>query len=802
MDESSTSKQGWINFVALLGLAVAVVWFCEDIIFRGHVPFFRDLATYSYPLKYSLAKSFNEGEIGLWDRHMAAGFPILAAFQAGAFYPPNVAFYLLSFFDALRCIFLLHFLIAATGAYCLCRRWKSPPYLSMVAAILFAFGGTTVSLTNLLNHFQTTVWLPWMVLCWEHLLDERSWKTFSLLTIVLLNGLLAGSPEVYVFSLGILVLDGFRLSARGQGLTVIRMTFLLVIVNLIVVALGMIQFLPTFELLLESRRGGLIPFNEASYWSLRPMSLLGLIFPDKEVDGNSPLGMRLFFAPEAPFLLSHYIGVLSMLGVCAWFYHASWRERVLNLSVIAASLVLALGSLSPVYTFLFEHVAAFRSIRFPEKFFFLTFVFVLFVVLRGLAALHDAKHAHRHFAAAVLLSLLFLWGGVYSFLRLQPEVLYAQLTHWSQTDSGASSASAVLFNLERQIAVTAALFIVYFCGSIEILGNTLKHGLVTVIVLLDIVTANKPLKLALDSEAVTSNKPVLQQPDLSRNRLFYYPSGANLHPSSLLVGGRPSFEKTVALSFDNLLPNAGVLYGFDYFQEIDALARQPYTDFLDFANRLPPEKRIKIFRSLNIRYVVAFQPLEIQGLRLVGRFPEHFSWLYEVDQPVPRSYIASTIINETQTGRILELMSSAEFDPAQQVILMEPVAQDSNRSTAGKTRIVQYTNTNVVIEALLNAPGILVLTDSYYPGWKVFVDGQESSILRANHFFRGVRLTPGTHRIEFKYQPLSFTIGASISFLTLIVLSGISIVRYFAWRKSRRQLMPSLPLAQPIAAEQ
>jgi uncharacterized membrane protein YfhO len=98
-------------------------------------------------------------------------------------------------------------------------------------------------------------------------------------------------------------------------------------------------------------------------------------------------------------------------------------------------------------------------------------------------------------------------------------------------------------------------------------------------------------------------------------------------------------------------------------------------------------------------------------------------------------------------------------------------------SAGGEAQIVQYSRTRVTIDALLRTSGVLVLTDAYYPGWKVVVNGKEKRILRANHFFRGVALAAGKHRVEFVYQPLSFRIGAVVSATTLIILIGTLLIK-------------------------
>jgi uncharacterized membrane protein YfhO len=65
---------------------------------------------------------------------------------------------------------------------------------------------------------------------------------------------------------------------------------------------------------------------------------------------------------------------------------------------------------------------------------------------------------------------------------------------------------------------------------------------------------------------------------------------------------------------------------------------------------------------------------------------------------------------------------------------------------------------------------MLVLLDTYFPGWKVEVDGQPERIFRANYFYRGVKLGAGRHVVEFSYTPEGFQTGMRISFLTFVFL--------------------------------
>lgn len=78
-------------------------------------------------------------------------------------------------------------------------------------------------------------------------------------------------------------------------------------------------------------------------------------------------------------------------------------------------------------------------------------------------------------------------------------------------------------------------------------------------------------------------------------------------------------------------------------------------------------------------------------------------------------------------------------------------------------------------ELLINGSsngGLLFVSEVFYPGWKVYVDGVEAPLHRLNYFFRGVELEPGYHEVRMKYAPESFYSGALISFFSLILLCG------------------------------
>ena len=774
----------------LLLLLTLVLWFSHEMVWSDKVPFFRDLSTYFYPIRFSLAESFKVGELPLWDRHMAMGYPLLADFQSAAFYPPHLFFLVFPFFTAIRILYLFHYMVAAAGGYLLCRRWNYPPYLALVGALLFTLGGTVVSLSNLLNHFQAAVWLPAVLLMGERLLLNQSWKNFLLLTLMLVLQFLAGSPELYAMSVALLCLDGLRIRATEGNFTWRRVFSLIAAANVLVVGLAMVQILPTAELYLESRGRDPIVYPEAVSWSLHPLRLLNLFFLDNEVDTTLPEGVRLFLVPEIPFFISHYLGAISLTGISLWLFYGTRKEKGVFLGLIIVSLAIALGRHTPVYPFLFQHIPFSGIIRFPEKFFFLTYGFLFFITLRGLYDFFKDDHPADKRPLLILSLISILWVIVYLFFRFETASL-VQLIAWAAQPPPSSStlrvASGILFSLERQTALMLGILLIVALWKTGKIRTNLFQALIVGLVFFDLTSAHRPYQYLLEADLVFKSPRIIAVPNPERQRLFYYPPRTNLHPNYYLIPRRPPFQEVQGLLFSNLFPNLGIFHGFDYMQEIDALPRWPYRTFLNFANNLSPDKQFRLLGSLNVKYIIALRPLTHKGVTLVRHFPEHPSWLYKIDRIIPRAYIASKVIAEGDPYKILERLSSEEFDPLNEVILAGPLSAPAKNNIQAKAEIVSYTDHRVRIRALLDSPGVLVLADSFYPGWRVYVDGEEKEVLRANLFFRGVPLAPGESLVEFRYEPRSFTVGLAIS---LITIGGLAIWSIHGWVIRRKKTIP------------
>jgi len=112
------------------------------------------------------------------------------------------------------------------------------------------------------------------------------------------------------------------------------------------------------------------------------------------------------------------------------------------------------------------------------------------------------------------------------------------------------------------------------------------------------------------------------------------------------------------------------------------------------------------------------------------------------------------------------------FDPAKSVILPEPMAVSSttrDNSATGAVRWIERRNNSFRLNVETQNDSVLVISQTYYPGWKAWVDGQETRIVPADYALTAIIVGAGSHDVRFSYQPMSFRMGLIISLASLLV---------------------------------
>ena len=125
------------------------------------------------------------------------------------------------------------------------------------------------------------------------------------------------------------------------------------------------------------------------------------------------------------------------------------------------------------------------------------------------------------------------------------------------------------------------------------------------------------------------------------------------------------------------------------------------------------------------------------------------------------------------------------------------IRHDPAGSSPGGTSVDQYESGHVRIAVDATRESLLVVAESWYPGWHATLDGQPAADLRANWLSQGVVVPPGHHVVEFTYLPATFVWGAWVSggagLITLwlaAILAGTALQRRRARRAAEARSLP------------
>jgi O-antigen/teichoic acid export membrane protein len=198
---------------------------------------------------------------------------------------------------------------------------------------------------------------------------------------------------------------------------------------------------------------------------------------------------------------------------------------------------------------------------------------------------------------------------------------------------------------------------------------------------------------------------------------------------------------------------------------------------------------------LGVRYVLTTQEIPNEGYRLVydGELR-----VYENLDVMPRAFVVPCMEEVPAPEMDYALRS---LNPSQKVLLEQGSEGKSSRILSScpmlPATIARYTSNEVFIHVSLEEPGWLILTDSYFPGWKAYrqisdlgsaaqsPEPQSSEIelpiYRADGNFRAVSLEEGDWVVRFKYTPMSFKLGLYGSFLAGIIT--LLLLGWWGWGK-------------------
>jgi hypothetical protein len=233
---------------------------------------------------------------------------------------------------------------------------------------------------------------------------------------------------------------------------------------------------------------------------------------------------------------------------------------------------------------------------------------------------------------------------------------------------------------------------------------------------------------------------------------------------------------------------------------------------------------------LGVRYLVqpTARPIGQDGWEAVLQAPQPRG--YDFVEGGVRDLPPYTIYENTQAlDRVFVVPHAAPLPPRDEVlpalkqtgfrrtVLLEEADLGEESDTANsqsvppprRATLRHYHPNRVEVDVDDGAPGFLVLTDLWYPGWTCTVDGAARPVYRADFLFRAVEVPAGRHEVVFTFAPASYSRGRLLSLVALslvgVVLLWGSVRRWFlplaAWRSGHAVLAWHSSSAKPQAAQ-
>jgi hypothetical protein len=149
--------------------------------------------------------------------------------------------------------------------------------------------------------------------------------------------------------------------------------------------------------------------------------------------------------------------------------------------------------------------------------------------------------------------------------------------------------------------------------------------------------------------------------------------------------------------------------------------------------------------------------------------------------PMPRVRLVHEVLVVTNESEALSrILRTPELSSTVAIVERDELGstrlEPHDLPATGTARLVQDRGDDVLIEVTTTGAGVLVMTDTAYPGWRAWVNGEPARILRVNFAFRGVVVPAGMHQVKFRYRPTSFVTGLAISSVTAVLLAGMSVI--------------------------
>jgi len=181
-----------------------------------------------------------------------------------------------------------------------------------------------------------------------------------------------------------------------------------------------------------------------------------------------------------------------------------------------------------------------------------------------------------------------------------------------------------------------------------------------------------------------------------------------------------------------------------------------------------------VLKLMNVRYVISAHALANPGaLKPAVELPG--THVYENPGVLPRFFLVGRVRHAANMQDALARLRSRDFDPRTEAVV-ESGADIPAATSTGTVRVLRYGAREFTLETSATEPQLLVTSETAYPGWRAWIDGQPRQPVLTNVAFRGLPLPAGKHIVRMRFDPVILWYSAAI---TLASLGGLALAVWF-----------------------
>jgi hypothetical protein len=752
------------------GLLLLTLLAYADILLGIRGLFLEDLIGYHFPMKHIVREAVRSGEFPYWNALYSAGQPLAANPAYELFYPPQWLVYVLPYAYAFQLHILLHFLIAAIGAFFLIRSFGVKPFPSAIGAAAFVFSGPYLSLSAKLPILFAVSWMPLVLLLVKRLIERFSMRRLFAAAAVAGVQLIIGEPTMVMQTWALLGAyavirmvtgspgDRVATPRRQPGNPATWQPLLVVIACGVLAALiAAIQILPAIDFARDTVRSRGLPFRFTSNWSFPFERLEELPMPQLfwHVNGSDgqPAMRTLYRDRIVPFLSNVYCGAFFIVLAVAGIF-AAIRGRWWFLSVFGASLIVAMGDHTPLLQLLYD-AGLVNAIRYPEKF-----------ILAGTLALA-------------------VWSAIVAEKLIDG-------------DPSVTRSAWIVAALWTAITIVAALTAndkAYFwtnvarAAAVLIVLLLLRSNRATWSVALAVAVALGELWLGTRAATPRMPRAFFDPPPLEAD-LKPFGNARIFHDAqwSAWMGSELSNEYFVKVESDRFwwvdrngeflnMPAAWGDHPVVLEQDVDYTSLKNTDDFRQAFNaahgKRDPSASDPYLRMANAGVRLSFRTLDEQTNNALNADPARVTPVAATPIETNPRYAFASRMERIDAND--QLGPAIEGHPPTGVVAY--VNGETFQPAAGEVLRATETRNAVKLDVRASGRAFLVLSVTNHKYWSATIDSQQVPIVPTNVAFQGVVVPAGNHTVELRYRNPLIGISGAVTLLTLLGLTGASVFK-------------------------